>query len=280
MTRKESVSADKKSTVFFKFMINFACITPHPPIIIPGIGRSEDLKLVKKTIKAMEKLREDLEKVNPDTILIISPHAPVNANGFLINSDAQLKGSLIDFGLDEDFSFKNDYELMEKIGYYSDNAGIIVHFHESFLDHGALVPLYYLTKNIQPKLVHCSFSFLDFKTHYKYGEIIGKILRDSDKKIAVVASGDLSHRLTPDAPAGYSERGKVFDEKLQKLLSKRDISGIIDLDPNLVDEAGECGLRSIIILLGILRSKYDFRCLSYEGPFGVGYLTALLTPCG
>lgn len=257
-------------------MLNFACITPHPPIIIPGIGRGEDLKLVSKTILAMEKLREDMEKVNPDTILIISPHAPTDINGFLINSGAELKGSLIDFGLDEDFSFKNDYGLMEKIGYQAGLVKITVHFHESFLDHGALVPLYYLTKNIKPKLVHLSFSFLDLQRHYRYGEIIGKIMREVDKKIAVVASGDLSHRLTPDAPAGYSPRGKEFDEKLISLLSKNDVSGILNLDPQLIEEAGECGLRSIIILLGILEGKYQFCCLNYEGPFGVGYLTAQL----
>lgn len=259
-------------------MLAFSSICPHPPIIIPGIGRPDDLKMVSKTISAMEKLREDLEKANPDTILIISPHAPTDPSGFLINSEAELKGSLIDFGLDEDFSFKNDYELMEKIGYQAGLAGITVHFHESFLDHGALVPLYYLTKNLKSKIVHCSFSFLNFKTHYKYGQIIGKILRDSEKKIAVVASGDLSHRLTPDAPAGYSPKGKEFDEKLIELLSKNDVKGVLNLDPDLTEEAGECGLRSIIILLGILQEKYQFCRLNYEGPFGVGYLTASLTP--
>lgn len=259
-------------------MLSITCITPHPPVIIPGIGRPADLSVVQKTIEAMEKLRENLEEANPDTILIISPHAPTNTNGFLINSDAELKGSLIDFGLDEDFSFKNDYDLMEKIGYHADMGGILVHFHSSFLDHGALVPLYYLTKNLKPKLVPCSFSFLDFKTHYRYGEIIRKVIDKSDEKIAVVASGDLSHRLTPDAPAGYSPKGKKFDEKLIGLLSKNDINGILNLDPELIEEAGECGLRSIIILLGILKGKYEFNRLNYEGPFGVGYLTALLSP--
>jgi len=225
----------------------------------------------------MERLREDLEEANPNTILIISPHAPTNTNGFLINSDANLKGSLIDFGLDEDFSFKNDYELMEKIGYYSDMAGILVHFNAGFLDHGALVPLYYLTKNIKLKLVHCSFSFLNFEAHYRYGEIIRKVIdEEKGKKIAVVASGDLSHRLKPGAPAGYSPGGKKFDETLIKMLKERDISGILNLDPNLIEEAGECGLRSIIILLGILGGKYAFNLLNYEGPFGVGYLVAEL----
>ncbi len=259
-------------------MLNFACIAPHPPIIIPGIGRPEDLKLVSKTIAAMEKLRGDLEKANPDTILIISPHAPTDPNGFLINSEAELKGNFSDFGLNNLMDFQNDYELMEKIGYVSDAAGIIVHFHESFLDHGALVPLYYLTKNIKPKLVHCSFSFLDFRTHYRYGEIIRKVIDESDKKIAVVASGDMSHRLSQGAPAGYSPRGREFDEKLIELLSKNDVNGVINMNENLIEEAGECGLRSIIILLGILGGKYEFNLINYEGPFGVGYLTASLRP--
>lgn len=257
-------------------MISFASICPHPPIIIPGIGRPKDLKAVSKTISAMEKLRADLEKINPDTILIISPHAPTDTDGFVINSEINLRGNLIDFGLDEVSDFNNNIGLTEKIAYFSDISGIPVHLHENFLDHGALVPLYYLTRNIKPKLIHCSFSFLDFKTHYEYGEIIGKVLQETDKKIAVVASGDLSHRLTLDAPAGYSPQGQEFDAMLQKMLLKRDISGILNFDPNLVEAAGECGLRSIIILLGILQGQYNYYCLNYEGPFGVGYLVAEL----
>ncbi len=260
-------------------MLSFACITPHPPIIIPGIGQSGDLKIVSQTIKAMEELRKKAEKIAPDTILIISPHAPIDPNGFLINSAVQLKGSLIDFGLDEDFSFFNNYELMEKIGYSSSLAGITVHFHENFLDHGALVPLYYLTKNFKPKIIHSSFSFLDFLTHYQYGEIIRKVIdEEKNEKIMVVASGDLSHRLTPEAPAGFSPQGKNFDKQLIEKLKIKDISGILNFDQNLVTEAGECGLRSIIILLGILGGRYEFSLLSYEGPFGVGYLTAELKP--
>lgn len=258
-------------------MLQFAAITPHPPIIIPGIGQPEDLKKVSKTIQAMEKLAVDFVKIKPETVLIISPHAPMDYNGFLINSETDIKGSFIDFGLDQDFSFNNDYELMEQIGYRANNAGVPVHFRGSFLDHGALVPLYYLTQKIKPRLVHCAFSFLDFKTHLRYGEIIRNVIDEAKgRKIAVVASGDLSHRLIPGAPAGYSPKGQEFDQELIKRLNERDISGILEIEPNLIEAAGECGLRSIIILLGILGAKYVFNLLSYEGPFGVGYLVAEL----
>lgn len=257
-------------------MIIFSAITPHPPIIIPGIGREKDLKLVQKTIAAMKKLQQDLTTMKPDIILIISPHAPVEAYSFGINSAAELQGDLLAFGLDKSFAFQNDRELTEKIHGFCADDGIANHFYKGLLDHGVLVPLYYLAKDIKPKLVHLSFSFMDFSSHYHYGECIGEICLKSSKRIAVVASGDLSHRLTPDAPAGYSPQGKKFDEKISRLISENKIKEILNLNHEFVEEAGECGLRSFIILLGILRGKYRFDLLNYEGPFGVGYLTARL----
>ncbi len=254
-------------------MICFAAIAPHPPIIIPGIGAGEDLKRVRKTILAMERLRQDLEKAKPDAIIVISPHAPFEFDSFGINSAQALKGDLSGFGLDKQFCFKNDLEIGREIREISLAKKINVYFYESALDHGALVPLYYLTENIKPKLVHLSFSGLSFSNHYQYGELIGETLADNSKRAAVIASGDLSHRLIPGAPAGYSSSGKIFDKKLIEFLKEKREKDILNFDSAFIDEAGECGLRSIIMLLGIVKSKeWSFDLLSYEGPFGVGYM--------
>ncbi len=257
-------------------MINFAAITPHPPIIIPGIGKGRDLELVSQTIQAMEELGKELEKEKVDVVLVICPHAPAEFSSFGINFLDILRGSLNNFGLDKDFQFKNEQELARKIHKECTKAEINTHFYEYILDHSALVPLYYLTKNIKVELIHLSFSFMDFETHYNYGKIIRSVCLESSKKIAIIASGDLSHRLIPSAPAGYSPQGEVFDKKLIDLLRQGKVKEIINIDRNLVEEAGECGLRSFIILLGILGSRYNFRLLGHEVPFGVGYLTARL----
>ena len=37
---------------------------------------------------------------------------------------------------------------------------------------------------------------------------INEAVRNSDENVVVVASGDLSHRLTHDGPYGYSEYGE------------------------------------------------------------------------
>jgi AmmeMemoRadiSam system protein B len=257
-------------------MLCFSAITPHPPIIIPGIGQESDLIQVKSTTQAMEDLRERFEEAQPDVIILSSPHAPTQPNAFAINSSPQLEGDLSMFRLDQNFSFENDEELAKKISSAAEAENIPTQFHEEPLDHGTLVPLWYLTKNIKPKLVSLAFSFADFQTHYHYGELIGELCRESDKKIAYIASGDMSHRLTPEAPAGFSIRGQEFDDTLLTLLEEGKVDELVNFDFSFVQEAGECGLRSFLMLLGVLKGKYEFNKLSYEGPFGVGYLVAEL----
>ena len=85
----------------------------------------------------------------------------------------------------------------------------------------------------------------------------------------------MSHRLEKDSPSGYHPNGRVFDEKLVELVSRDDVQGILDIDKQLSEDAGQDSLWSVAILLGILdgldrRSEF----LSYEAPFGVGYMVA------
>ena len=261
-------------------MLNFAAITPHPPIIIPTIGSPDDLEKVKKTIGGMEKLREEFEKANPETILIISPHGPVGIKEMGLIETQELSGDFSMFGdFSSSFKLENDKEICEEIKNECQKQNTpLQSYNKNILDHGTLVPLFYLTKNLNPKIVPLAYSFLDRNAHFLFGKVLGKIAKASQKKIGIIASGDLSHRLLPEAPAGYSPRGKEFDEKLIKFLKENNTNEILNMDEELVEEAGECGFRSIIILLGALsnlqQATYNFQLLSYEGPFGVGYLVS------
>jgi len=261
-------------------MFSFAAITPHPPIIIPTIGGTDDLKKVKKTIEAMEKLREKLERARPETLILISPHGPVGFKEMGLVKSEVLTGDLSMFGdFASKFSFQNDKDICQKIIVGCKKARIpLKTYNKPDLDHGSLVPLYYLTKISKPKIVPMAYSLLDNSFHFLLGKVLGKIAKDEKRRIGIIASGDLSHRLLPEAPAGYSPRGKEFDETLIKLLRKKDIDGILNMDGGLIEEAGECGYKSIIILLGALSQlevdSWKLEVFSYEGPFGVGYLVA------
>ncbi len=251
----------------------FAGISPHPPIIIPTIGQ-ENLILVKKTIDAMEKLEEEFRKANPETVIVISPHGVIYTDAFSINFSEIYFGNFHQFGdFKTDLKFSPDLEFIHHFKEKLEGKLPIVLIKEENLDHGSLVPLYYLTKNIQPKIVPIGYSFLDYQAHLEFGRVLKEEIYLSKKKIAVVASGDLSHCLTPDAPGGYSPRAGIFDKKLITFLKDKNIKGILEMDQTLIEEAGECGLRSFLILLGILEKiKVKPELYSYEAPFGVGYL--------
>jgi AmmeMemoRadiSam system protein B len=139
-----------------------------------------------------------------------------------------------------------------------------------------LVPYYHLkAAGLKCSVLPIAISLSPLRTLYEFGKVISKAAHSLGKKIAVVASADMSHRLTPDAPAGYNSRGKEFDEKLVDLIKRNDVSGILEFDPLLAEEAGQDALWSIAILFGAIEGcGFKSNVLSYEGPFGVGYMVA------
>ncbi len=254
----------------------FAALSPHPPILIPNIGK-ENLDQINQTKEALKRLEQELYAVKPDILIIISPHGKIESDSFTINLSDNYQLNFQEFG---DFSTKltakGDTTLItagkEKI---SAKAPINI-VSETQLDHGVAVPFFYLSQHLEKiRLIPIYFSFLDRPAHLEFGKALKETIADSNQRVAVVASGDLSHCLTENAPVPFNPAGKKFDEKLIELLKNQDIQGIINLDSKLVKEAAECGFRSILILLGILNNvNFNTEILSYQAPFGVGYLTA------
>lgn len=246
-------------------MINFAAICPHPPIIIPGVGNEEDRTKASKTIKGMEKLADKFKKKKPTTVVVITPHAKFDPNNFSVYSSNRLTVSLPGAIL----NYEGNEKLAEKISNLDNTTKI----ESGKLDHGSGIPLYFLKeKQSSFNIVPINYSGLSIEEHFKFGKLLGKLLEDEEKKIAVIASGDLSHKLKPSAPAGFSKRGKEFDDKIINLIQENKVDEIINFDPELIRDAGQCAYRSIITLLGILSNKEtNPELLSYQGPFGVGY---------
>ena len=254
----------------------FAAITPHPPVLIPEIGK-ENLKQITKTEEAMKKLEQDLYVAKPESILVISPHGKIFNDAFNINLSADYSANFKEFGdFAVELKFKSDYMSIQEIRAADETQKSVslVLSSEPEIDHGFSVPLYYLTQHLKNiPIIPITYSGLNYQKHFEFGQFLHRQLSKINKRFAIIASGDLSHRLTKEAPAGYSPNGAKFDKQLIGLIKKKDIQGILNINPNLCQEAGECGLRSIIILAGIIESlNVTPEILSYEGPFGVGYL--------
>lgn len=203
-------------------MIVFAVISPHPPIILPSVGSEQDRAQVKNTTRSLQNLGKKLKGINPDSIIISSPHP----------------------------------------------------------DWGFNVPLFFLAKDFKGKIETYLTGFEDPNFYFEKGKKIFhetyNMKHETDKKVAIISSGDLSHCLKEEGPNGFHSDGPKFDKALIKFLKEKDIESLLKLD-QMFPQASECGLRSLCFILGILEASgldWQPEILSYESPFGVGYLVA------
>ncbi|HWR44428.1 AmmeMemoRadiSam system protein B [Sporomusa sp.] len=262
-------------------------LMPHPPLMIPEVGKDE-LNTIKTTVETANQVAELLKESNPQTVVIISPHGPVFDDSVTVSIHPRLRGSMANFGAaDVTLGFETDNLLIKNIIRNCQRLGINLleltddvakNYRTSLtLDHGAFVPLYYLSKaGFKGQIVNLSMGMLAYEEMYTFGKAVQAAIGSMDKRVAVIASGDLSHRLTPDAPAGYNPRGAEFDSQVVEALKNADVKALLKMDRNLIDEAGECGLRPIFFLMGAMGGlDVEVVKVSYEGPFGVGYAVAL-----
>lgn len=259
--------------------IVFAGIAPHPPIMVPEVGR-EAAAEVRGSIDAMREFTERIIACGAETIVLISPHGPLQARSFIAYNDNQLYGDFANFRAPHAMvKAPLDEELLAAIRQAADEEGYeVASVKGYYLDHGTAVPLYFLQRNgWRGSLVALGYSLLSNDDHLRFGSCIRRAADSVGRPVALVASGDLSHRLKIDAPAGFNPNAYLFDEEVVASLSACTPARIINIDQDLRKMAGECGYRSMLIAFGATQEiTLDCQVLHYEAPFGVGYLVAQL----
>jgi AmmeMemoRadiSam system protein A len=145
-----------------------------------------------------------------------------------------------------------------------------------------VIPLTFINEQYTSyKLVRIGLSGLPVQDHYKLGMCIAKAADALGRTVVFIASGDLSHKVSPDGPYGYAEEGVQFDRQITEAMAAGDFMTFLSFDPAFAEKAAECGLRSCIMLAGALDGKkVRSELLSYEGTFGVGYGIASFIPEG
>lgn len=259
-------------------MIVFAAFLPHTPLLMPSVGK-EHRKKLKKTLPALATLAASFAKASPETVVIISAHPTEHANAFSINVHDPYRTDLSKFGdLGTNRSFVPDLGLIDTVQRQLRRAGLPLTLDtDHTLDHGATVPLLLLAPAMrpEPKVVAITYSGLGPKEHAAFGRALRDAFEASGRRIAVVASGDLSHALTKKSPLGARPEGKAFDDAVTEAVANLSLSQLLSLEPSLIEQAAECCYRPLLILFGVLeKMSATPRVLSYEAPFGVGYLTA------
>ena len=253
-----------------------AFMVPHPPMIVPEIGRGSENQ-VEKTIKAYEKGADEIAALKPETIIISSPHSIMYSDYFHISPGAHASGSFSDFGAPQ-VSFDVDYdeELVNLLNARAEAS----HFPAGTLgekrpelDHGTMVPLWFITKKYKDfKLVRTGLSGYDLLKHYEYGMMIKDAVESLERRVVYIASGDLSHKLQDYGPYGFAEEGPVYDKRIMEVCSGGRFGELFDFDENFCEKAAECGHKSFVIMAGALDGRaVEATQYSHEAVTGVGY---------
>lgn len=258
-------------------MLVFAAFMPHTPLLVESVGKDNRKKL-KKTLQALHKLEEGLARAAPETVVIISAHPTTHATAFSINLHDPYRADLSRFGdLGTDRTFAPDLRLIDGLQRSLRRAGMPVTLDtDHALDHGATVPLLTLfADRPAPHVVAVTYSELGPKEHAAFGRALREAIEASNRRIAVIASGDLSHALNKKSPVEPRPEGKAFDDAVCQSVYTVSLSQLLNLEPALVEAAAECAYRPLLMLFGLLEKvAVKPKVLAYEAPFGVGYLTA------
>lgn len=261
---------------------------PHPPLIIPSVGRGEE-RGIQTTIDAYREIARRIVALQPETIVISSPHAPLYRDGFHVTTDEVLNGSMEAFRASETtLKAKIDTALTDEIIQTAQQSGIVVApstWRDRDMDHATFIPLYFIEQaykeaGISPeyKVVRVGLSALSSEVHRQFGHAIARAIDRTQRRCVWVASGDLSHKLKADGPYGYAPEGPELDRRLCDLFRSGALEKLFELDEYFCECAAECGVRSFQIMAAALEMEYpqgvSSELLSYEGPFGVGYAVA------
>lgn len=273
-------------------MIVAGYLMPHAPVFIEEVGGGQARK-VQSTQQAMHDVGKEIAALKPELIVVISPHGPIFTDAISLYDFEEYVGDFHRFGeFTLNYRFKKATDLLAQLMshsakqkglYYALSEKQFRKFqHDPKLDHGVLVPLHFVSQHYQEfELLAMSYGTFSPVSLLKHGQILFDAIEKTGKRTVIIASGDMSHALSNNGPYNYNENGPWFDSQMQACISNQTPYDVFSLPHERLEMAAECGYKSYAIMMGAL-SKLTLACnvVSYEGPFGVGYLVARFMPSG
>lgn len=252
-------------------MIVLSAFVPYPPYSL------ENSKDFEATLNSYKKIEEELYAAKPDVILVIGKHDELLANAFSGSVNDVFRTS---FGLYGDFEnsikVKGSVQFMQQVSEKVQTKLPFVQFSEENLPFSISVVAHLLTSKIKnARIAPVYYSIHDNQKHLEFGELLREAIEESGKRVAVIAVGNLSHCLY-QGKFSKKLKGKDFDDEIIESLKTGSTEKLQYLDKKLMKKAKECGLKQLLILMGVLQdAAYETEILSYEHPYGVGYLSAI-----
>jgi AmmeMemoRadiSam system protein A len=251
----------------------------HAPIVVPDVAGNR-ARQCGETTRAMADVAARLSAHAPDVVVIVSPHASRHAARWGICTQTPLQGNFGRFGADHiGVTMSGAPDAANRLAEQARELRLTTReVAGDELDHGALVPLYFMAKaGWSGATLLLAPPMPGTRTEERMGQAIAQAAEQAGERWVVLASGDMSHRLIPGAPSGYHPLAKEFDRTFKARIDAGDLRGACAIDGDLRQLAAEDVVDSCKVAAAAVGYRsHGHRTYAYEGPFGVGYLEAIL----
>ena len=268
-----------------------AYAVPHPPLIIPAVGRGDE-RGIEDTVDAFTQVAREIVELEPELLVITSPHAPCFSNAFHVTTDARLFGDMARFRAPQErMQVTSDVHIARLLIARMRSMGIPTVDSDVYrdpIDHATYVALYFIREAYHAAggkgdapcpILRVGLSGFSYETHRQVGRTIAQMVDESGKRAVFIGSGDLSHKLLPEGPYGFAPEGPVFDATIGEIFSSGELERLFEFDRAFAEAAAECGLRSFQMMAAAIDGLgFSSELLSLEGPYGVGYGVAAFRP--
>jgi len=251
----------------------------HAPIVLPEVGGFRSIACA-STTRAMHEVARRLLATRPDLVVVISPHSPRKPDAWGLFAGPEISGDMSTFGAPKvAHTLAVPQDAVAALTAAAEAEGLEVWTPPNRpLDHGAMVPLHFVVaQGWRGPTLLLSLPWPGTGTEATMGRAIARAAEARGERWAVLASGDMSHRLKPGAPSGYDPRAHEFDDALVAAVQAGDLRAAANIPASLRDRAAEDAVDSLTVAASAVdwdSTGHEF--LNYEGPFGVGYMEAVL----
>ncbi len=268
--------------------IAYAAKVAHMPSIYagePGVyepmeGRHEEFR------DGLRRMGQRMQDAGVETLVIVDTHW-INTVNFHVNAADRHQGL---YTSDEQphvihdyaYDYPGDKELGVALAQAATDKGILTHAHDYkslHLHYGALVPLRYLNADKAFRVLPLGANVnATHEENFRYGQVIAETVAKSDRRVAFIASGALSHRFwsNHDVVAHRwevsSEFNRQVDLRVCDLLTAGRHREVLAMIPIYREAcAGETGMADLSMLYGVLGGEdYSLPAVEYAPYCGAG----------
>jgi 3,4-dihydroxyphenylacetate 2,3-dioxygenase len=245
-----------------------AKVTHVPSLMLSEVEGSPLKPAREGAVRALRELGRRARERCVSTFVVFDTHWLSNF-GYHINANPHHRGSFTSHEAphmiqDLRYDLPGNTALAEAIAREASTAGLNVLAHKVSslgLEYGTIVPMHYMNPDGWAKVVSvASPLFTSLEESRVLGEAVRRAIDQSGERVAILASGSMSHRLWPNknlGPAAWtsiaSEFNRQVDLRVLELWQQRRYREFIDMLPDYATKCnGEGGMADTIMLFAAL----------------------------